>query len=264
MSLGYYRALMNQNTGFSPLDLDNQVLFWDFRDASSYSMSGGKVTSLIDLFGVTASTDFQSTGSATGLDVTGGKLILPANANQFFLSTESASYWDFLHDGSDWSVYFSFLSNQGNSAGVFFSNINFGSIPGLDVFLDNRTSLSRVEQLRYRVRGTSGNIVNNGLNNSFTNASLANVAANYDYTNATAGNPLVDIYKDGDTLTGSINLDSKTASATSAANALVFFCSISGGIPAGNSLIQGELKGLVITQDLLTTDEIGDLNTYFT
>jgi len=182
-------------------------------------------------------------------------LILPGNANQYFINQEVASYWDFLHNGSDWSIFLAFKSLEGNSAGMFFTNINFGSVPGIDFFLDNRTSLSRSQQLRYRVRGASSNIVNNGLNNSFTASTEDKVASNYDYTNLS-----IDVYKNSNTLLGSI-ANSSGASATSAPLQLRFFCTATGDFPS--TFLNGELKGLVITQDLLTSQEITDLNTYF-
>lgn len=239
--------------GFTPYDLDNQVLFWDFNDASSYTLDAGKASALHDLFGI--SSDFTAALDPSRGAVTLGNLICDGNQN--YVSNDSAAYWNFLSNGSEFSIFFSIKSTENNSTGSLFHNNDFSTPRGVGILIDDRTSLSRNDRITLRIVGESAAIViNTGINNTVTEGAMSNSAIVYDYASATAGTKAADVYKNGADI-GDLLLTAKVASSTDLTTTLRAF----GSTGAGN--FNGEVRAIIITSDLLTSEEVASLNTYF-
>ncbi len=239
----------SQDTGITPFDLDNQKLFLDFRDTDSYTESGGKVTQLNDLYNLS---DFAQSDTASQATVTDGKLVFLGT--QFY--SGAPSYYSFLHNGSDWTIFWSIESNQNNTSGTLLANNGFSSPVGFGLLLDDRSSNGRNQQIRPRIVGTSGTIVNTGVNDTLTQDVLVNACLTYDFTNSTAGGKAGDIYKDGADIADYNNI-SKNASAADNTNNMRF------GTDSGGGGLVAKVRGLVITSDVWTTEEVAGITAYF-
>lgn len=241
--------------GFSPLDLANLRLFWDFRDTDSYTLSGANVASIHDLGG--AAPDFTAVSSPRG-EITSGQLVLTSDN----YTTPSSSYWNFLHNGANWSIHLALESNKaGGTFGGIFSNNSFSTPIGFGLAFDGRTPNMTQTALLY-IRGSGTTVISNFADspaNWFTQNVFTQNTLLYDYATATAGNDVAFFYKDG-SLIGNSNLDSKTASVTTASQPLLFGSDVTGG---SASYFNAKITGIVITESLLDSTEISNLNTYF-
>jgi hypothetical protein len=236
-------------TGITPFDLDNQKLFLDFRDADSYTESGGKVTDLNDLYNLS---DFAQSNTASQATISDGKLVF--TGNKFY--SGNPFYFDFLHNGSDWTIFLSIESKQDNSSGTLLTNNGFSSPVGFGLLLDDRSSNSRDQQIRPRIVGTSGTIVNTGVNNTLTLNTLVNACITYDFTNSVAGGKAGDIFKDGVDFSDYNNINKNTSTATNSNSMRL-------GQDAGGGGLIAEIRGMVITQDVWTPEEVTGITSYF-
>ena len=255
MSLPYYYIMGKGGSiaPFSPLDLANLRLFWDFRDTDSYTLSGADVISLHDLGG--AAPDFTAISSPT---ISSGQLVLTSDN----FTTPSSSYWNFLHNGANWSIHLAVESNKaGGTFGGIFSNNGFSTPVGFGLAFDGRTPNMTQTALLY-ITGSGTTVISNFADspaNWFSQNVFTQNTLIYDYATATVGNDVAFFYKDG-SLIGNSNLDSKTASATTASQPLLFGSDVTGGAA---SYFNAKITGIVITESLLSSGEISNLNTYF-
>jgi hypothetical protein len=196
--------------------------------------------------------DFAQSNLSNQATIANGKLIF--SGTQFY--SGGNSYYNFFHNGSDYTIFLSIVSKQNNSSGTILANNNFSSPIGFGLLLDDRDSQSRSQQVRTRTRGASGNIVNDGVDDTLTENSLVNSCITYDFTNATAGGTAGDIYKNG-SLHGTYDNISKAASTSDVTTAMRL------GSSSGGGGLVAELQAIVVTANVWPVKHVEDITHYF-
>lgn len=147
---------------FSPLDLSPQA-WYDASDTTTITSSGGAVSQWNDKSGnsrnVTQATAARQPG--TGAVTQNGLNVLTFDGGDW-LAASTAADWKFLHDGTSYllafAIQFGTTANpNANYAAIGTFNTSFTET-GIFVFYDDRSSLTRSDQLRHHVANGSGTL----------------------------------------------------------------------------------------------------------
>lgn len=142
-------------------------LWLDGADTSKITLSGSAVTQWTDK-SANAYTFTQGTSTyrpTSGLNTQNGKNILDFDYNRNLQSTAAASTWNFLHNGTEHTIFFAVDSNTNGDMNLMNTNQATTQEKGFYIWQGNPNYISHVV-----TNGTSGNpsVANNTANYSLT------------------------------------------------------------------------------------------------
>lgn len=173
------------------------ALWLDAADSSTITESGGAVSQWADKSGNERNfTGSGSTAPATGVSTQNNLNVLDFEGD-YLTSSSVVDTWSVLHNGSQYAVFFVFQAGITANPNIYYGLIgnNAGSTDGnagVALWWDNRTSLSRSDELRFLVGNGSTNLETRKVfdGGSGTDAVPANTMGccgiQVDLTNATA------------------------------------------------------------------------------
>lgn len=83
----------------TPADISGGKFWMDYDNPDSYTLDTGEVSLIHDLFGV--ANDFEQTTPANRASIVNGKLEM--NGSEFYNYTGALDYFNFMHNGSNWT-----------------------------------------------------------------------------------------------------------------------------------------------------------------
>jgi hypothetical protein len=244
------------STPFSPLDL-SPALWVDASDETTITESGGAVSqwdnkgSLGNFTQGTAAS--QPTTGATTLN---GKNVIDFAADHL-LSTDSAATFTFLLDGSQYAAFAVVKAGTAPNINAAYSWLSTEIVPPysyFEWFYDDRSFVSRNDQVTHEIGITGTIIVQNRLNDTMTANAFHVVSLVADPANATAAARSIQ------SVDGGTDIAENTATAAPSSTAPNRTLAI--GYAAGGLAFTGSIAEMILVDGTLTAQQIADTEAY--
>lgn len=245
----------SMRAGFNPLSISGCQLWLDAADTSTISLSGSAVTQWNDKSGNSRNFAQSTSGNrpSSGTRTQNGKNIIDFDgSDDRLVSSSASSTWTFLHDGTQYTVFFAAVKDLDAFGDLLGNNANSSANTGVAFSEANSLRLAH-----YISRGVSGTAV---LDNITSN----NTVSGYHYwsvqakpSDASATNRSAIRYKSGSAITNNSN--------TGAVNTGTASFDLTIGDSKGNTTnlpFNGGLGEILIYNSYLSAGDMTKVNDY--